>query len=78
MRLIAAGDAKGPAMRYGYWFDAVTGLILVMVPLVGALAREPRVLYVDVIVGLSLLAWAIITYLNPGIRGTSWSRGSHA
>ncbi len=65
-------------MRHGYWFDAVMGLILVMVPLVGALAREPQVLYVDVIVGLSLLAWAIITYLNPGTRGTSRSRVSHA
>jgi hypothetical protein len=65
-------------MRYGYWFDAVMGLILVTVPLVGALAREPRVLYVDLIVGLSLLAWAIINYLNPGSQETSGKRASHA
>jgi hypothetical protein len=65
-------------MRYGYWFDAVMGLILVTVPLVGALAREPRVLYVDLVVGLSLLAWAIINYLNPGMQETSGKRASHA
>ncbi len=65
-------------MRYAYWFDAIMGLILVTVPLVGALVREPRVLYVDVVVGLSLLAWAIITCLNPGIQDTSGKRASHA
>ncbi len=65
-------------MRYGYWFDALMGLILVTVPLVGALAREPRVLYVDLVVGLSLLAWAIISYLNPGIQETPGKRASHA
>ena len=65
-------------MRYGYWFDAIMGLVLVTVPLVGALAREPRVVYVDVVVGLSLLAWAIITYLNPGIQATRGKRASHA
>jgi len=65
-------------MRYGYWFDAIMGLILVTVPLVGALAREPRVLYLDVVVGLSLLAWAIITYLHPGLHDTGGKRASHA
>ncbi len=64
-------------MRYGSCFDAVMGLVLVTAPLVGALAREPRVLYVDVAVGLSLLAWAIITYLHPGIPDISRKRVSH-
>lgn len=64
-------------MRYGYCFDAVMGLILVTAPLVGALAREPRVLYVDVVVGLSLLAWAIIAYLHPGSQDIRRRRLSH-
>jgi hypothetical protein len=64
-------------VRYGYWFDAVMGLILVTVPLVGALAREPRVLYVGFAVGVSLLAWAIITYLHPGIQDIPRKRASH-
>ena len=64
-------------MRFGYWFDGVMGLILVTVPLVGALAREPRVLYVDFAVGFSLLAWAIITYLRPGSQEIPRKRASH-
>ena len=65
-------------MRYGYWFDAVMGLILVTAPTVGALSREPRILDLDVVVGLSLLTWAIITYLNPGIQDSRGKRASHA
>ncbi len=52
-------------MRYGHWVDAIMGLILLTVPTVRWLKHGPTVLYVDVLVGLSLLAWAIITYLKP-------------
>ncbi len=63
-------------MRYAYWFDAIMGLILVLAPSVGKLAQDWRA--VDVAVGLSLLAWAMVTYLNPGRQNVPGTRPNHA
>jgi hypothetical protein len=46
-------------MRYGYWFDAVMGLILIATPYVGRFAQDRTALTVDWLVGLALVGWAI-------------------
>ncbi len=52
-------------MRHGYWFDAIMGLTLLLVPLLRGFAQGWRLHFLDVVVALSLLAWAIVSYLNP-------------
>ncbi len=52
-------------MRYGYLFDAIAGLVLILLPFVGKFTQDWRAMDVDVVVGLSLLAWAMVSYLNP-------------
>ncbi len=65
-------------MRYGHWFDAVMGLILLLVPLLRGFAQGWRLHFLDVAVGLSLLAWAIVTYLKPGDVRSRSERGTPA
>ena len=53
-------------MRYGYWIDAILGLILIVAPYVGKFAQDHTALYTDVGVGALLVLWALVSYLNPG------------
>ncbi len=53
-------------MRYGYWFDAIMGVILILVPFVGKFQQDPPALYVDLAVGLALVAWAAVRSITFG------------
>ncbi len=64
-------------MRYGYWIDAILGLVLIVSPYVGKFAQDHTALYTDVVVGILLVVWAIISYLNPGQK-VEEMRHSHA
>jgi hypothetical protein len=64
-------------MRYGYWIDAILGLVLIVSPYVGKFAQDHTALYVNVAVGILLVVWAIVSYLNPGQK-MEGMRHSHA
>jgi len=64
-------------MRYGYWIDAILGLILIVSPYVGKFAQDHTALYVNVVVGILLVVWAIVSCLNPGQK-MEGMRHSHA
>ncbi len=64
-------------MRYGYWVDVVLGLILIVSPYVGKFTQDHTALYTDVVVGILLVLWGIVSYLNPGQR-MEGMRHSHA
>jgi hypothetical protein len=52
-------------MRHAYWFDAIAGLTLILVPFLAKFTPDWRAVDADIAVGLSLLAWAIVCFLAP-------------
>jgi hypothetical protein len=65
-------------MRYGYWVDAVLGVILIVAPYVGKFAQDRAALYTAVAVGVLLLVWALIGYVNPGGQQAHGAHPTHA
>jgi len=65
-------------MRYGYWIDAVLGVILIVAPYVGRFAQDRAALYTEVVVGILLLTWALIGYVNPGSHQAHGAHPTHA
>ncbi len=64
-------------MWYGYWIDALLGLILMVAPFVANFAQDHAALYTDVGMGILLLPWAIGSYFMPGGKDRR-TRPSHA
>ncbi len=64
-------------MRYGYWINAVLGLVLIVSPYVGKFTQDHTALYTNVVLGILLVLWSIVGYLNPG-RKVEDIRHSHA
>jgi hypothetical protein len=49
-------------MRYGYWIDAILGLVLIVSPYVGRFTQDHTAFYADMAVGMLLVLWAIVSY----------------
>jgi hypothetical protein len=62
-------------MRYGYWWvEALLGVVLIVAPFVGNFTAFHPASYTDVIVGVLLMAWALVGYWFLGVAGS----GMHA
>jgi uncharacterized membrane protein len=63
-------------MRYGYWWtEALLGVVLIVAPFVGKFTALHPASYTDVVVGVLLVAWALVGYRllgesNPGLHGS--------
>ena len=64
-------------MRYGYWIDVILGLILIGAPYAANFAQDHHAFYTDVVVGILLVVWGIVSYLGPGEKVEAM-RHSHA
>lgn len=65
-------------MRLGTWVDGVIGLVLIVLPFLGRLAPGIPGRYVEVALGLCLLAWAIVSFLGWGEGTGRLQRHGHA
>lgn len=65
-------------MRYGYWIDALLGMILIVSPYLGRFAQDHTALYTNVVLGILLVAWAIVSFLISGDVKAGAERHSHA
>ncbi len=54
------------------------GLVLIVAPYVGKFAQDTRALSTDVVVGLWLLAWALVGFLRYGRLQTHGMQHTHA
>ena len=62
-------------MRYWYWWiETLLGAVLIVAPFVGKFAAFRPSTYTDVIVGVLLVAWALVGYWLLGDTGS----GIHA
>ena len=50
-------------MRYGYWWaEALFGVVLIVAPFVGKFTALHPASYTDVVIGVLLVAWALVGY----------------
>ena len=50
-------------MRYGYWWvEALLGVVLIVAPFVGRFTMFHPASYTDVVIGVVLVAWALVGY----------------
>ena len=50
-------------MRYGYWWiEALLGVVLIVAPFVGKFSQLHPASYTDVVIGVLLVAWALVGY----------------
>ena len=50
-------------MRYGYWWiEALLGVVLIVAPFAGKFTQLHPASYTDVVIGVLLVAWALVGY----------------
>jgi drug/metabolite transporter (DMT)-like permease len=70
------GGRRTVRMRYGYWWiEALLGGVLIAAPFVGKFTALHPASYTDVVVGVLLVAWALVGYwllgeTNPRLHGS--------
>jgi hypothetical protein len=58
-------------MRYGYWWiEGLLGVVLIVAPFAGKFTALHPASYTDVVIGVLLVAWALVGYRFLGERGS--------